>query len=1035
MKYVFAALAMAMALAPVIAQEPAEAQLEFIRKLRAKGYADLALMKLEEWRKNPSPGLALQLPLELARTRLALGRDKGPEERLAIAATAEGDLNDLVAKHKGKPEAIQGRLEIARLAAFQGQAWLNKALRQDEPRTQNELARKAEEFFARSGKQLEEAVKELPEEDRLQVRFDRGITYIDQARTYIDTSDDKANKLRANLVVEARKIFEDIVREDSTTAPGMLAAAWLVKCYTEGDEPLNALKFYKRVMDLTGPGSGAAKRWVRLFRMQGILNDPTLKEDTRKKLKLIQDEGLTWLKDYPTRHQAPEGQAVRYELAEAFFKEGNLANSAKDPKDKALVPKLYSEAQKYYGALAASDSDFAELANQKNLAISFARLGDQTSLDSLFTFDDCFLKGQYELYKLRDAKSDKDRQARLRNGVQALRRALAFADAKTSPDKIGEARFALLSIYFTSGDSYRAAVAGEALGREQPPLRRSALAAGYAIESYANILPHEDNDQNRERLRNLALFVVETNRKLWENDPVTPVARFHLAMLYEREDKFTDAIEQLEKLPTTYDGYTYAQGQLVFIALKARDRAGEDKEKKGFEDKARAALGRLKLPPHPDPSTAFVYFLAQLESGRFLYMDAVRHLNSGEMLQATQKFVEMTKFTDQLRGQFDKLNVKLRQESHDQVAFGMAAMEKLNRYGRAEIAYRAGAFDKVLDGKLTGDVVTHVEKLGKGDGPIRMKDYEITGNLLGLALRAHVQKGDIAKAKTLLKLLERLSAEDGALGTGSAAVLRTLVIELNMQVKELKKAGDQAALQQVVEKFTAFLDDYAKNPGPKGLQPNDVLFLGECYESLNHHDKAAGFYKQYPAPKALEMKIDPKQDEFKEADKEISHYWGVQLRLAQQLRLTKQHEEAAKVLHRLKNHPNSRGGLQAEMELNQILEDKNLWGTAITRWGEFLRNPALQRNLGSDNFLKKMYFDAYVHHAFCCYKYSQQDKVKGTGKEKQFLSAAAGNLLKLQHSPNPEGWNLVSARVEEILSAEPPLRQQYQELKAQYDKK
>src|SRR5262249_49421877 len=149
---------------------------------------------------------------------------------------------------------------------------------------------------------------------------------------------------------------------------------------------------------------------------------------------------------------------------------------------------------------------------------------------------------------------------------------------------------------------------------------------------------------------------VDTNGKLWENEPVTPVARFHLAMLYEREDKFDKAIEQLEKLPASFGGYTYAQSQLAFIALKARDRADNDKDKKALEGKARAAIARLKLPANPDPTTAYSYFLAKIENTKFLYVDAIRHLNAGEMVPATQKFIDMTKATEELRNELDKSN-------------------------------------------------------------------------------------------------------------------------------------------------------------------------------------------------------------------------------------------------------------------------------------------------------------------------------------------------------------------------------------------
>src|SRR5262249_59999139 len=151
-------------LAPAMlpAQESPDTQIEFIRNLRAKGYADLAMLKLEELQKNPPKELESKLPLEVARTRLALGRDKGPEEKLNLAAVAEKELKAFVTTFAGKPEALQGRLEIARLASYQGQAWLNKALRQEDAKLVEEDAMRAEQFFIRAGAELTAAAADLP---------------------------------------------------------------------------------------------------------------------------------------------------------------------------------------------------------------------------------------------------------------------------------------------------------------------------------------------------------------------------------------------------------------------------------------------------------------------------------------------------------------------------------------------------------------------------------------------------------------------------------------------------------------------------------------------------------------------------------------------------------------------------------------------------------------------------------------------------------------------------------------------------------
>src|SRR5262249_53674283 len=144
--------------------------------------ADLALAKLEELAKNPSPELAPLLPLERARTRVAMGRHKSPEERLALVGAAEGDLRDFIAKNAGKPETALAQLELARLAVVQGQAWLSRAFREDDVKGQESLAAKAGEFLARGGQQLDAALKTLPEAEKLQARFDRGSVYVDQGR-------------------------------------------------------------------------------------------------------------------------------------------------------------------------------------------------------------------------------------------------------------------------------------------------------------------------------------------------------------------------------------------------------------------------------------------------------------------------------------------------------------------------------------------------------------------------------------------------------------------------------------------------------------------------------------------------------------------------------------------------------------------------------------------------------------------------------------------------------------------------------------
>src|SRR6476660_7670901 len=61
--------------APLAAQETEAMQLEFLRKLRAKGYSDLAMQYLDHLKQQkPSPAFAAQISLESARTQVSLAR-------------------------------------------------------------------------------------------------------------------------------------------------------------------------------------------------------------------------------------------------------------------------------------------------------------------------------------------------------------------------------------------------------------------------------------------------------------------------------------------------------------------------------------------------------------------------------------------------------------------------------------------------------------------------------------------------------------------------------------------------------------------------------------------------------------------------------------------------------------------------------------------------------------------------------------------------------------------------------------------------
>ena len=105
-------------------------------------------------------GLREQLRLS-PEAPIAEARQKEPEQRFALFTAARTQLQDFVAKNKGKADAALASAELARVTSYFGQALLSKAMREEDDKTRHEKARPAEAMFIQAGKDLEEAVKAL----------------------------------------------------------------------------------------------------------------------------------------------------------------------------------------------------------------------------------------------------------------------------------------------------------------------------------------------------------------------------------------------------------------------------------------------------------------------------------------------------------------------------------------------------------------------------------------------------------------------------------------------------------------------------------------------------------------------------------------------------------------------------------------------------------------------------------------------------------------------------------------------------------
>ncbi len=1082
------------------AQETVENELDFVQKLRSRGFNDLAMERIELLKKSGDAKLLAFLPLEQARTMVALARQKNPDQRAGLLIAARKQLQEFIAKNQGTPDAALANLEIARLSIYQGQAILSRALRNESHEDAHKDARPAEDAFKQAAVEVGAAIKALelslenyknPDpavekevRDRMkqelqQARFDVGAIIIEQAKTYLDTGKDAINKERAIIIAKAGEVFDKLKEDASEPRIASLATAWLMKVKMEGQEPDASYANWKRVTGLTGNKAflrevEPAQRLVRFFFMEDVQKNAkytTPKTTPLQKLQIVQKEGKSWVAAYPTQLNTYEGQGVLFELAMTYLSEAN------NTKDKKAAATMTEQAQKYLKMLAAMDGDLSEKAKSMDLGIVLRSIEKKKDFK---TFDDLYYKGFMERAqfneiqkklggdKLKDedkAKLEKEGVAHLKEAAKALSRAVAMASPRTPLDKLDDAWTTMTGAYMLSGDLQRAAISAEALGRVRPPLRRSAQAAQTAIMLYTRMAGDPANEISRRRLEDLTEFVLSPEvQKLWSSENVTSLARYQLAMAHHKNGKVAEAIDLLEKLTPDFSTYSYAQGQVVFMLQELREKSKVPAEKKALNARTLQILERIKeLPSDDNTSTVAMYFFANLERCKLLYSEAFEEFNKNkEQLKAQSKYQEMRKIAAGLREQLDKLKVKLSPETRDKIEFNAEVMMKYADFGQADLDYKMGQYDKVI--VATQKVIERVEAAAKKADedteakrktlpedekaklqpePIVFEDAQITGDVLGLALRAQIlsPKGDVQKAKSMLENLRRLKGKGIDIESGN--VVKNLLDAVAQQIEPLRKETGPAAkdnLKKMVGKFSGFLEEIDKEYQKKGYDAGSAIMLAKAFDSLDLHEKAADVYGRYPAPKFIDNKKLTDEE-----DAKVGTFWYFQIEQARSLRQSVESlkkddpkkvqtlKSALDVLDKLYKHPNSKNQFLANMEKNQIWEEQGAYAACIKAWKAVVDNQNLRNQAAKgDADAKRLYFSAYFYQTRVTYKYGAYDAKVKNGQA--FIDLAAKAALKLQFASSADGWEIAGPMYLALIRDEEPFRKAYEKYYPDYQK-
>jgi len=145
------------------AQEASDREdMRFVTELRNQGYKDLALEYLQKLSKNPSPELAKELPLEMAKTRLDTASDEpDSRKRLTMYEQARAEFDKFLKDNPNHPRASEARLDMAQVTVLQGRTQLSRALLQDTTEARVAEGLRARALFEEAGKQLQASLSEL----------------------------------------------------------------------------------------------------------------------------------------------------------------------------------------------------------------------------------------------------------------------------------------------------------------------------------------------------------------------------------------------------------------------------------------------------------------------------------------------------------------------------------------------------------------------------------------------------------------------------------------------------------------------------------------------------------------------------------------------------------------------------------------------------------------------------------------------------------------------------------------------------------
>lgn len=1013
--------------------------LALVDRLRENRDFDLALALLKRLEKQ-APDRGADVNFASAQIRVEQSRSEPDmNQRDKQRKLAKADLLKMLSGEVRSDIAPEAKLLLAQVDMQLAQSQLSQVLPLvKQPPTPQSTAEKdkARKSLMEAGKKLASAVEDYQKSvgelsgksaaalarqasiDR--VRLDLAENEYNMARTY---SAQREADDRAKLVKKASAAFEKLSGEEDTRSSTWIARAWLGLLYRENGEPQKARLSLRPLLLDVRPVTAQAKRMARYFNMQVIKYDgfdPTEK-NTKTPDQTVEELGSAWLRDYGARFgSTPEASGVRMLMVDSII--GQVSKLPKTALAEKTKQDRFTQIRQLLRDVERNDNEFADDARRMKIKILMEQGAFSRKVEDLKTFDDCFVRAQYEVQqgedeasKLTDPKASKAATDKRREvAIVALNQALkidsaAKGAAKALPDELNRAKQTLTYFLLEALRNEEAIKVGEDFARNQPNTPQAPVVAQMALQAYGQQLIGQMRSaqelQNKktmggdvpdDKLAEAKKLPGETRAKYsafasyvsdrWPSEDVGQISRYQLAMLSLQEADLPKALDLLQSVSAEARLKPMAQYQSALIHYQLEQKENDPAQRA----KAVAILNSIPDPSDPSDTPVIENFVkAKLRLASELY---------------SQK-----KYQD-----LGKLFVSIDEQAKKVPPENLQAGGTKDRLDSMRLYTAFGLANEAMGAKKPAEAVKVLSPIvaGADKDETMKKDQPLAQALLKTALRASIQVADTKEAQAVIAAIQSLG------GDPTREVLETTIDQM-AQAKAMKEPG--------VENARKLLEPVLSSIKPEQLKENrSARLLASSWANLVVDEKTDKKY--FLQAEAL---LKPRAEKLLADTAALAQDRDGQVTALAYMKLLRQKAGSSAELvpaRKIVDEALGKTGWAAKnvdvrIESLELYGEEGKFGVVASEAKKLV--DLLEKRAESDNYFRDKYVEAYYHMVYGFYRYGKE-KMEPTQ-----VSRAAALITELEkrnfYASVPPA---IKDRFAKLLQSEPDLKAQYDKVKA-----